>query len=65
MGKMVKFENKIEEVIFSNNIFKGEIARHNMVIFCEHFKKSKTLSKDKFFELQKQALKRYGEIQDE
>jgi len=55
----MKFDNKLEEEYFSNRILKGEVARYNMVEFCEYFKKDEKMSKDQFFKLQKDALAKF------
>ena len=50
------------------DLFKYEIARRNMLIFCEHFKINDVMTKDDFFDLQKFVLedvkKIMGEVED-
>ena len=53
---MVKFENKLEEEYYSNRMFKGEIARYNMIAFCEYFVKNKTMTEEQFFKIQKEVI---------
>lgn len=58
---MVKFDDKFEEEYYSNRMFKGEIARYNMLELCKHFIKNKIMNEDDFFKIQKEALRKYKE----
>ena len=60
----MEFKNKLEEKYFQNRMEIGEIARYNMIEFCNFYKDNNVMSKDEFFELQKKALKKFREEQE-